>query len=92
VRGTDAGRRVAYSSGRLLQCRTIVVGRHPRPDSTAFLQHMSAAAELFVINLVAQHDPEPDSEFTSCCDSRFSQTLLHLGEFRAAGSPQYFEV
>jgi hypothetical protein len=49
----------------------------PARGTTAFLPHLSAAAELFVINLVAQHDPETDSKFANCSNSRFPQSFLH---------------
>src|SRR5713101_4023166 len=71
------GRRVAYSLIRSLLRRTTVEIRHPRTDTTAFLPRFSATAELFVINLVAHHDPESDPEFPGCRDSRFPRSLLH---------------
>src|SRR5229473_3525250 len=49
---------------------------HPRTGTTVFLPHLAAATELLVIDLVAQHDPQSDSEFASCSDSRFAQSLL----------------
>ena len=49
---------------------------HPRTGSTAFLPQLAAATELLVIDLVAQHDPQPDPQFTSYRDSRFTQPLL----------------
>jgi hypothetical protein len=57
--------------------QTTVEIRHPRTDTTAFLPRLSATTELLVIDLVTQHDPESDSEFPGCCDSRFPQSLLH---------------
>ena len=74
---TAPGRQVAYSLIRSRFCRTTVAIRHPRMDTTAFLPRLSATAELLVINLVAHHDPESDSQFPGCCDSRFPQSLLH---------------
>lgn len=44
--------------------------------TTTFLPHLSAAAELLVINLVAQRDPESDSEFASCGNPGFPQSSL----------------
>ena len=41
---------------RSLPCRTTVEIRHPRMGFP-FLSQLSATAELFVINLVAHHDP-----------------------------------
>src|SRR5467141_3263548 len=35
-----------------------------------------AATELLVIDLLAQHDPQPDPELASCGDSRFTPSLL----------------
>lgn len=42
---------------------------HPRTGSTAFLPQLAAATELLVIDLVAQHNPQSDPEFTSYRDS-----------------------
>ena len=44
----------------------------PRTGTTAFLPHLAAATELLVIDLIAQHDPQPNSEFTTYGDSRFT--------------------
>src|SRR6201987_4727715 len=74
---TVPGRQVAYSLIRSRFSRTTVAIRHPRMDTTVFLPRLSATAELLVINLVTQHDPESDSQFPGCCDSRFPQSLLH---------------
>jgi hypothetical protein len=41
------------------------------------LPQLSAATELCIINLIAQHDPQPNSQFASRCDPRFSHSLLH---------------
>jgi hypothetical protein len=49
---------------------------HPRTGSTVFLPHLAAATELLIIDLLAQHDPQPDSELTTYSDSRFAQSLL----------------
>jgi hypothetical protein len=49
---------------------------HPRTGTTAFLPHLAAATELLVIDLVTQQDPQANSEFASCSDSRFTQSLL----------------
>jgi hypothetical protein len=38
---------------------------HPRTGTTAFLPDLAAATELLVIDLVAQQDPQPDSELAS---------------------------
>jgi len=39
---------------------------HSRTGSTAFLPHLATTIELLVINLVAQHNVEPNPELTSC--------------------------
>src|ERR1700680_1219479 len=70
-----SGRRVAYSVTRSLQGRTTVVVRHPRMGFPA-LPLLSAAAELFVINLVAQHDPQPDPQFARRRDPRLPHSFL----------------
>lgn len=49
---------------------------HPRTGSSAFLPQLAAATELLVIDLVAQHNPQPDPEFTSHRDSHFTEALL----------------
>jgi len=49
---------------------------HPRTGSTAFLPQLAAATELLVIDLVAQHNPQSDPEFTSYRDSHLTQPLL----------------
>jgi hypothetical protein len=51
--------------------------RHPRTGITAFLSLQSAAAEFLVVNLVAQHDPESNSEFASGGGLRFPQSFLY---------------
>ena len=40
------------------------------------LPQLSTAAELFVINLVAHRDPQPDAEFACGCDSRLAHPFL----------------
>src|SRR4029078_731659 len=40
------------------------------------LPQLSAAAELFVINLVAHHNPQPDAEFARRCDPRLAHSFL----------------
>src|SRR6266436_2919435 len=49
---------------------------HPRTGTTVFLPHLATATELLVINLVAQHDPQPDPQLASGSHSRFAQSLL----------------
>src|ERR1700691_5142579 len=68
-------------AGRLINqtvtLRTITRSRHSRTGITAFPLHLSTTTELVVINLISQHDPQPNPEFSCCSDSRFPQTLLH---------------
>ncbi len=37
---------------------------------------LSAAAELFVVNLVAQHDPQADTQFVRRCNPRLAHPFL----------------
>ena len=46
---------------RTVTVRTIADFRHPRTDSAALLL-LSTTTELFIVDLVAQHDPQPDSQ------------------------------
>src|SRR5215471_6083244 len=69
------GRWVAYSVTRSLQCRTTVEIRHSRMGFP-FLPQLSAAAELFVINLVAHHNPQPDTQFARGGDPRLAHPFL----------------
>jgi hypothetical protein len=50
--------------------------RHSRTGIT-FLPLQSAATEFLVINLVAQHDPQSNPEFTGSGGFRFPQSFLH---------------
>src|SRR5678816_2723347 len=70
-----SGRQVAYSVTRSLRCRTTVVIRHTCMGFPA-LPQLSAATELFIINLVAQHDPKPDAQFTCRRDPRLAHSFL----------------
>src|SRR5499427_9972228 len=67
--------RVAYSVTRSLQCRTTVESRHSRMGFP-FLPQPSAATELFVVDLVAQHDPQANSKFAGGRDPRFAHSFL----------------
>jgi hypothetical protein len=40
----------------------------------------SATAELFVVDVVAQHDPQPDAELASGRHFGFAKTLLRQAE------------
>src|SRR2546430_3796386 len=70
-----SGRRVAYSVTRSLQCRTTVVIWHSRMGFPA-LPPLSAATELFVVNLVAQHDPQADTQFVRRRNPRLAHPFL----------------
>ena len=45
--------------------------------TTTIPPYLAAAAELLVIHLVAQHDPESNPQFASCGNSCFPQSFLH---------------
>ena len=68
-------------AGRLINqtvtLRTITPSRHPRTGITASLLHLSTTTELVVINLIPQHDPQPDPQFSRGGNSGLPQTLLH---------------
>ena len=49
---------------------------HPRTGITVFLLHLSTTTELFIVNLVPQHDPESDPKFASYGNPGLSQTFL----------------
>ena len=56
-------------------CRTTVVIWHSRMGFPA-LPLLSATAELLVVNLVAQHDPQADTQFASSSDPRLAHPFL----------------
>jgi hypothetical protein len=64
--------------------RTKADFRHPRTDGTALL--LSATTELLVIDLIAQHDPQPDSQLAGYRHVCFPQPLLH--QFAPIETPQ----
>src|SRR5271170_2235485 len=68
-------------AGRLINqtvtVRTITPSRHSRTGITASLLHLSTTTELLVINLISQHDPQPNPQFSRGGNSGFPQTLLH---------------
>src|SRR4030095_150207 len=70
-----SGRQVAYSVTRSLRCRTTVESRHTCVGFPA-LPQLAAATELFVINLVAHHDPQPDAQFARCRDPGLAHSFL----------------
>src|SRR5262250_3526651 len=55
--------------------RTIADFKLPRTGRTALL--LSATTELLVIDLIAQHDPQPDPQLAGRSHARFPQPLLH---------------
>ena len=70
------GRRVSLIN-QTVTLRTITPSRHPRTGITASLLHLSTTTELVVINLISQHDPQPDPQFPRGGNSGLPQTLLH---------------
>ena len=70
-----SGRRVAYSVTRSLRCMTTVEIWHSRMRFPA-LPLQSAAAELVVVNLVAQHDPQANTQFVGRRNSRLAHPFL----------------
>src|SRR6266852_3564726 len=70
-----SGRRVAYSITRSLRCRTIGVIWHSRMGFPA-LPLLSTAAELFVVNLVTQHDPQANTQFVCRRNPRLAHPFL----------------
>lgn len=73
----DSGTQVANSFGRSLHRRTIVRIRHSCTGTTAYLSQLSTVTELFIVDRVAHHGPEPDPEFAHCRDSRFALSFLY---------------
>src|SRR5258707_2290724 len=66
--------------------RTIPRFWHSRTGITAFLLLLSTTTELVVLNLIPQHDPQPDPQLACHGHARFPQTLLH--QFAAVESLQ----
>jgi len=68
-------------AGRLINqtvtLRTITLARHSRTGTTASLLPLSTTTELLVINLIPQHDPQPNPQFSRGGNAGFPQTLLH---------------
>src|SRR5215469_15247137 len=61
---------------RPVTIRTIRRFWHPRTGCTAVLL-LSTTTELFIINLVPQHDPQADPKLARNRHTRFSQTFLY---------------
>jgi hypothetical protein len=68
------GRRVAESTGRG-RFRTKPRFKHPRTDGTALL--LSTTTALFIIDLIAQHEPQADSQLARHRHARLAQPFLH---------------
>jgi hypothetical protein len=56
--------------------RTITRSGHSRTGITVFLLHLSTTTELVVINLISQHDPQPNPKFSRGGNAGFPQTFL----------------
>ena len=56
--------------------RTIPRFWHPRTGFTAFLLLLSTTTELVVLNLISQHDPQPDPELASHGHTGLPETFL----------------
>ncbi|HKW32319.1 MAG TPA: hypothetical protein VJN92_04915 [Candidatus Acidoferrum sp.] len=69
---------------RTVTIRTIPDFGHPRTGGTALL--LPTMTELFTIDLIAQHDPPPDSQLAGHGDACFSQPLLP--QFAPIETPQ----
>src|SRR5215469_13912925 len=60
---------------RTVTIRTIADFRHPRTGSTALL--LSTTTELFITDLVSQHDPQANPQLACHRHTRLPHTLLH---------------
>jgi len=60
---------------RTMTIRTIADFRHPRTGSTALL--LSTTTELFITDLVSQHDPQANPQLACHRHTRLPHTLLH---------------
>src|SRR5215470_18630291 len=60
---------------RTVTIRTKPRFKHPRTGGTALL--LSTTTELFIIDLISQHDPQSNAQLARYCHARFSQALLH---------------
>ena len=61
---------------RPVTVRTIARFWHPRTGITAFLLLLSTTTELVVLDLIPQHDPQPDPEFACHGHARLPETFL----------------
>src|SRR5215470_810015 len=77
---TPFPRREAGSlTNRPVTIRTKRRFKHPRTGSTALL--LSTTTELFIVDLIAQHDPEANPQLARHRHASFAKPLLH--EFAA---------
>src|SRR5260370_25528782 len=51
--------------------------RHSHHRPPFFLLYLSATTELLIINLIPQHDPQPDSQLACHRHARLAQTFLN---------------
>src|SRR5215472_982495 len=61
---------------RTVTIRTIADFKHPRTGITALLL-LPTATELFIIDLIAQHDPQPDSQLAGHGHACLPQPFLY---------------
>jgi hypothetical protein len=73
LRFREAGSLISFTVIRVQDYDPLLASR---TGSTVFLPHLATATELLVIDLVAQHNVEPNPELASGRDSRFPQSLL----------------
>src|SRR5262249_36622399 len=73
----DSGSREAGSLITLpVTFRTIARLRHPRHRPHRFLLYLSATTELWIINLIPQHDPQPDPQLAGQRHPRLPHTFV----------------
>ena len=70
-----SSREAASLINRTVTIRTKPRFKHPRTGITALL--LSTTTELLVIDLIAQDDPQPDSQLARHRHARLPQPLLH---------------
>jgi len=76
MRNTWLSREAGSLINRPVTIRTIPRFWHPRTGCTALLL-LPTTTELFIINLVPQHDPQSDPELARHRDTRFPQPFLN---------------
>jgi hypothetical protein len=73
---SSSSREAGSLINRPVTFRTIPRFWHPRTGITALLLLLSTTTELVVLDLIPQHDPQPDPEFASHGHARLPETLL----------------